>query len=40
MTPGSLRKIYLGYKTNKQLKDDLHLKSVEEEFTIVSFFLK
>ena len=37
MTPGSLRKIYLGYETNKRLKGDLHLKSVEEEFITVSF---
>lgn len=36
MTPRSLRKTFLGWKSGKRLREDLYLKKAEKEFTIIS----
>lgn len=37
MSPKTLRKTFLGYKTGKRLGEDLHLKGIQKEFIIASF---
>lgn len=35
--PGSCEKTFLGYKIDKLLEEELHLKGVKKEFIIASF---